>query len=269
MATLRNDRSGRTVETRMSNAEVAAAFAGLPDQRDSWLWFWVHQAVNDAQDRAAAAHWVQAGGTDPIRFLGDMFLVATGYGLKRPMVRLHFQDRRFKIYLSARGTLCLKTGALAEGTHDPVGDEEYAGCWSNGRWLPRRDDASRYVRPLLPAEAAFMERLAADPVRFLAECSKDMDRCCYCAQQLDDERSKTVGYGPVCAKRWGLPWGARDGQRVPSFAESYSPQAAGFLQAVRENPRSEDAWGVFGDWLEERGLPRCKCPEGAVRIART
>ena len=32
--------------------------------------------------------------------------------------------------------------------------------------------------------------------------------CCFCGQLLtDEERSVAFGYGPVCAKHWGLPWG--------------------------------------------------------------
>lgn len=31
--------------------------------------------------------------------------------------------------------------------------------------------------------------------------------CCFCSKSLDDQRSLTVGYGPVCAKNFGLKWG--------------------------------------------------------------
>ena len=31
--------------------------------------------------------------------------------------------------------------------------------------------------------------------------------CVACAKDLTDDRSITVGYGPVCAKRYGWPWG--------------------------------------------------------------
>ena len=33
--------------------------------------------------------------------------------------------------------------------------------------------------------------------------------CVACAHDLTDDRSLTVGYGPVCAKRYGWPWGAK------------------------------------------------------------
>lgn len=33
--------------------------------------------------------------------------------------------------------------------------------------------------------------------------------CIACAHDLTDDRSLTVGYGPVCAKRYGWPWGGK------------------------------------------------------------
>jgi hypothetical protein len=34
--------------------------------------------------------------------------------------------------------------------------------------------------------------------------------CCFCGRELTDNkagRSVEVGYGPICAEKWGLPWG--------------------------------------------------------------
>lgn len=31
--------------------------------------------------------------------------------------------------------------------------------------------------------------------------------CVFCSRELTDDRSLTVGYGPICAERNGLPWG--------------------------------------------------------------
>ncbi len=36
-------------------------------------------------------------------------------------------------------------------------------------------------------------------------------RCCFCSKELTDERSVSAGYGPVCAIKFGLEWGARGG----------------------------------------------------------
>lgn len=47
-----------------------------------------------------------------------------------------------------------------------------------------------------------------------------MCRCSFCGLALTDEGSVEVGYGPVCAKRWGLPHqphGVRVLTSVPSL----------------------------------------------------
>lgn len=215
----------------------------------------------------------------PLRFLADIFTVAIGYGLKKPMLRVHFKDRRFKFYLSRRGTICLKTGALVDnaetGSRDPIGDEEYAGCLVRGEFRPAKRFDYQYgrtetTRELLPVEAEFLERLAKDAVGFIAACGKDMCRCCYCNQPLEDAKSKKVGYGPVCAKRWGLPWG--DGKAVenaPSFAKCYDDHAAGLLNAIRDDQSGDNTrWMIFADWLQEHDLPRCEVPKKGVQLPR-
>lgn len=229
---------------------------------------------------AEPAHGTEPAMVAPLRFLADTFTVAVGYGLKKPMLRIHYKDRRFKFYLSARGTICLKTGALSDlaenGSRDPIGDEVYAGCLLRGHFRPARvvDYATgvrrETERELLPVEAEFLERLAADPVGFIAECGKDMCRCCYCNLPLEDARSKKVGYGPVCAKRWALPWGDEKAmENAPSFAKCYDDHAHGLLNAIRDD-KSGDAtrWMIFADWLQEHDLPRCEVPKKGALLPR-
>lgn len=31
--------------------------------------------------------------------------------------------------------------------------------------------------------------------------------CCFCGTMITSKNSLTVGYGPICADNWGLPWG--------------------------------------------------------------
>jgi uncharacterized protein (TIGR02996 family) len=251
--TIRNDRSGETVATLLSDREAADAFARLHADKNHWLWFWLHKAVNEAKPTHQGGKDV----TTALDFIADSFVVAVGYGLLRPMIRVHYKDQRFKFYLSAKGTVCLKSGRLLPGTQDPEGDEEYIGCLLRGRFSPARNDVTRRERPLTATEAEFLAKLGEDPVAFLAQCSKDMCRCCYCYAPLEDERSKAVGYGSICAGRYGLPWGeAKHMENAPSFAKAYNQTAHELLAGIRANPKDEQAWGVFGDWLEENGLPR-------------
>lgn len=73
-----------------------------------------------------------------------------------------------------------------------------------GGWV-----ASRKVDPaqLRAVEAALTE-FNADPAKAAAEYGHATSRCCFCRRDLTDERSVAVGYGEICASKFGLPWGA-------------------------------------------------------------
>lgn len=256
----RNGKSGEIINTNYTKAEILAKFGETADD-NNWLWFWLAQHAE--RQRTACPLMV-----DMKAFLADSFLLAVGMGLKRPMIRLHTEGRRYKIYLSARGTICIKSGALIPGTSNPAGDEVYMGCLTHGKFL--KNDR----RTLLEVEQKFIDNISADPAGFMAQASKDMDRCCYCNQPLEDARSKQVGYGGTCAEKWGLPWGKTYDEKVPSFAEMWrdaNQQDKRNVRAIcaelRKNPFDELSWAALGDVMEEKGYKkRPTAPERTVTI---
>ena len=54
-----------------------------------------------------------------------------------------------------------------------------------------------------------LKALAADPAGVAARHGRQSGNCCFCSLELTDQKSLDVGYGPVCAKNFGLPWGAK------------------------------------------------------------
>ena len=62
-------------------------------------------------------------------------------------------------------------------------------------------------RGLSDENLAIIKELEANPEQKLAEHGKALNSCCYCSKELSDDRSVDHGYGPICAKNWGLPWG--------------------------------------------------------------
>lgn len=46
---------------------------------------------------------------------------------------------------------------------------------------------------------------AADPAAAALAYGQATSNCCFCALKLEDPVSVELGYGPICAKRWGLP----------------------------------------------------------------
>lgn len=53
----------------------------------------------------------------------------------------------------------------------------------------------------------FLKEISKNPVKFSAMHGREIGCCCFCAKDLTTKNSKKVGYGPVCANKWGLPWG--------------------------------------------------------------
>jgi Family of unknown function (DUF6011) len=72
-----------------------------------------------------------------------------------------------------------------------------AKAWNGRRFV--------YQRGLIYEVAATGRPVTAEEA---AAFGKDTGHCCACARTLTDDRSVSVGYGPVCAAKYGWPWGA-------------------------------------------------------------
>jgi hypothetical protein len=62
---------------------------------------------------------------------------------------------------------------------------------------------------LVPALVEF----ARDPARAAGAHAKATGRCCFCGLPIgegDDPRARAVGYGEVCASKWGLPFPTKE-----------------------------------------------------------
>ncbi len=75
-----------------------------------------------------------------------------------------------------------------------------------GQLLPSGEVTAR-VAEIPPAVLCLLDNLECDPEGTAAEYGRTSGVCCYCGNELTDARSKAVGYGPVCAKSYRLPWG--------------------------------------------------------------
>jgi Family of unknown function (DUF6011) len=77
---------------------------------------------------------------------------------------------------------------------------EYAGKIDpKGRFFAARECPAGVVQSL----TAFNE----NPQKAATAYGQETGNCCFCARELTDPRSVTVGYGPICAGHFGLPWG--------------------------------------------------------------
>lgn len=55
-----------------------------------------------------------------------------------------------------------------------------------------------------------LHQMAAHPLETAILYGKKYKSCCFCGIGLTDARSIVVGYGPICAGNYGLPWGEKD-----------------------------------------------------------
>lgn len=160
-------------------------------------WGWVHTLLGRAQSAAA-----------PVEIEGDfsaiqvMFRLASsndkGLALKNPKIRLLSDEGRFVQLNLKPGTSKIDVYVDGWAGH---GYRKYAGSIVDDKLRPygkdrMSDDVVDVIR-----------RLAKDPYRTAKAMAKLLGVCMYCGQRLSDDRSKSAGYGPVCADNWGLPWG--------------------------------------------------------------
>ena len=52
-----------------------------------------------------------------------------------------------------------------------------------------------------------LRSIATDPQGAAMRFGRVTGACCFCALPLQNAASVSAGYGPICAEKWGLPWG--------------------------------------------------------------
>jgi len=85
------------------------------------------------------------------------------------------------------------------------------GHYPDNKWYGRIDLDGKFspTRIATPEVIAAVEAFNADPVAFATSEGKSSGRCVFCRTPVgegDDRRSIELGYGPVCASKYGLPW---------------------------------------------------------------
>ncbi|UMO76063.1 hypothetical protein [Planktothrix phage Pra-JY27] len=167
----------------------------------------VERMIREAENPQPAPP--QRAGLDPIV---GLFRQARDKGLKRPKVWLRLSDGT-DVRLTVAGDSARHPGTV--NVTDGKGFED--GTWFgrvglDGTWQP----SPRVAEPATLYAA--LTCLAADPAKTAALHGQRTGSCAFCARGLDDARSIAVGYGPICAEKWGLPWGEDTLEPAPKAA---------------------------------------------------
>lgn len=141
----------------------------------------------------AAVAVADGAGMDEIAAL---FANAKKSGLQRPS---------FLIETPAAGRL--KLSLAGEGAKVPGSiNVAEAKPFGQAQWFGRVTQAGEFQpsHKAPPAIADALRTFAADPCAAAAAYGRLTGHCCFCSKTLTDPVSVDLGYGPVCAKKWGL-----------------------------------------------------------------
>ena len=156
------------------------------------------------------AHWIatlarRASGAEPkptaIDVAGIEALLAQARA-KHPAILLRADDRPVRI--SVAGSKSKTPGAIMVTGTGNFESRPYYGKIVGGTFLP----SPRNEPSTIASVTALLVAFAADPAATAADYGRSTGVCSFCARQLTDERSVSVGYGPICAETYHLPWGA-------------------------------------------------------------
>jgi hypothetical protein len=118
-------------------------------------------------------------------------------GLKFPKLRVLDADGKSELALGLTGERSKVPGSVTVNR-----DGEYLGLVrptgeAFGAWdAPELFDAELIAHLLL---------VAREPAKAAKDFAALSGSCSFCGTKITDEGSVEVGYGPVCAKNWGLP----------------------------------------------------------------
>jgi hypothetical protein len=154
-------------------------------------------------------HWIQIlinrtqianfDGTGNYKAIIELFDSAL-QKLKRPTIIVHSESG--DLALKPAGAQSRNPGFIYVLT-DPAG--EYSGKIdpTGTRFTPGSETGLETATAIKAALLA----LAQDPVAAAKAYGARTGNCCFCRRLLTDARSTAEGYGPICATRFGLPWG--------------------------------------------------------------
>jgi hypothetical protein len=145
-----------------------------------------------------------------IERIRQLFVTARSKGLKWPKIRLRTTQGEPLVIHEAgdrskyKGDLILTSG---EG-------------FAQNKWFGHIKGAELFQSSAMtPSIKALIFALGDDPTRVAESYGRLTGQCCFCGRPLADGRSVAVGYGPICADKFGLQWGENQVEPVKEKAE--------------------------------------------------
>lgn len=160
----------------------------LSDEQMYWAEQMVDRAINP---QAAQREKIEVGS-----FAGVMALFAKAkQHLKFPKITLLVDGLPLQLSLAGERS---KTPGQVNVTD--------GGPYGNSKWYGRVDANGTFEksRNATPRVEAFLKEFSKSPAAVAKAHGQLTGRCCFCNAPLSDERSTAAGFGPVCARNYGL-----------------------------------------------------------------
>lgn len=152
---------------------------------------WAHVIVVEANKKEAEVK-VETAVIGDISLLIEMFELSSKH-LQKPRIRLQFADgTKIEVFRDKAVGFVVSVNKKLAG-RIKISDQLFHPSANLG-----------HKRAEL---VSILTGLCINPVRIAQLYGKATGRCCFCGLDLTDPRSVVVGYGPICAERWGFPWG--------------------------------------------------------------
>lgn len=189
------DRKGDFVESlfRAGNADLDKSY-GLSYE----MWLWVHIFATEEPKKGPRLVFED----DPLTKIVEHFDRAAEKKIKFPKVTLE-TDEGLTVKLSRAGYKAKVPGSLNVTDGKPFGENKWF-----GRVL--RDGTLEAGKALTDEVEALLADFNDDPAKVAKTHGLLTGNCCFCRKELTTGESLTAGYGPVCADKFGLPWGEVD-----------------------------------------------------------
>lgn len=162
---------------------------------------WMHKLATDAA--TPSGHRNIAPGLNLSKII-EIFDTAFANEKKFPRIVLAeaFDDDRTEVLVKI--VRCGSRSQYEGAANIKTADDEWAGR------INRDGTVLRAGKGKFAEVENILRELAADPLQVLKQNGIATSQCCYCGRALNDPRSREVGYGPICADKYGLPYGSRN-----------------------------------------------------------
>lgn len=220
-----NEVTSSAKEGKMTNAEkiktLSEAVENLPAERIEFAksliaqfkkkgslsdkqWYWIGKLTDMASPTKVPDFTALPESVGSMSGLIALFDKAKKH-LKYPSLSLCVSSD-LTVRLSLAGASSKVHGSVHVAEDKPYGVRDYYGSVSpDGVWKKSQKVIGNHDLDWIIGR--LLRNISRDPAGVAFEHGKMTGRCCFCGKKLEDEKSTAVGYGPVCAKNWNLPYG--------------------------------------------------------------